>query len=75
MASNNEEHAICVRTTRLNNLILGNSDAKSKASKCIAEALSREALLDTVTLLFHECDKEGVKKRDNNVSNFVTKCK
>lgn len=75
MASNKEEQAICVRTTRLNNLVLGNADAKSKASKCIAEALSREALLDTLTLLYNECDKDGVKKRDHNVSDFVNKCK
>lgn len=75
MSTTKEEQAICVRTTRLNNLILGNTDAKAKASKSLTSALSREALLDTLTVLYTECDKDGVKKRDHNVSDFVNKCK
>lgn len=73
--SKEEQLAISVRTTRLNNLVLGNADAKSKASKTLAEGLGREALLDTLTLLYSECDKEGVKKKDQNVFDFVNKCK
>lgn len=69
-----EEQAICVRTTRLNNLVLGNADAKAKASKPVTGALSREALLDTLNVLYAECDKDGVKKRDQNVADFVNKC-
>lgn len=74
MSTIKEEQAICVRNTRLNNLILGNIDAKANASKSLTGALSREALLDTLTVLYTECDKDGVKKRDQNVSDFVTKC-
>lgn len=74
MSTTKEEQAICVRTTRLNNLILGNTDAKSKASKSLTGALAREALLDSLTLLYNECDKETIKKKDQNVSDFVSKC-
>lgn len=75
MSTKRQEQAICVRTTRLNNLILGNADAKSKASKTIAGALCREALLDSLALLYNECDKDGIKKKDQNVNEFVNKCK
>lgn len=37
--------AISVRTTRLNNLVLGRSEATSKIPKQIANGLCRESLL------------------------------
>ncbi|KAH8397401.1 hypothetical protein KR222_002727 [Zaprionus bogoriensis] len=80
---------ISVRTTRLNNLILGKgvgavqksaSNATrrsivpiSTTSAAVAEAICREGLLDAFCLLYNECDKEALKKRDRNIADFVTK--
>lgn len=81
---------ISVRTTRLNNLILGKgvgavqksaSNASRRSivpinttSAAVAEAICREGLLDAFCLLYNECDKETLKKRDRNIAEFVTKC-
>lgn len=86
---------ISVRTTRLNNLIVGKKTASfsgvlvagvkigrrsisgfgsASVSSAVAEALNRESLLDAFCLLYNECDKEALKKRDKNVAEFVTKC-
>ncbi|KAJ6628969.1 Citron Rho-interacting kinase [Pseudolycoriella hygida] len=65
--------AISVRTTRLNNLILGRSEATSKIPKIVANGLCRESLLDTLCLLYDECDKDHLKKKDKNVQEFVKK--
>ncbi len=43
--------AISVRTTRLNNLILGRSEATSKIPKQVATGLCRESLLVKKILL------------------------
>ncbi|XP_022225302.2 citron rho-interacting kinase [Drosophila obscura] len=82
---------ISVRTTRLNNLILGkgvgvtqkpsgsSGNARrsivpvSTTSAAVAEAVSREGLLDAFCLLYNECDKDALKKRDRNISEFVNK--
>ncbi|XP_030385386.1 citron Rho-interacting kinase [Scaptodrosophila lebanonensis] len=82
---------ISVRTTRLNNLILGKGvsvtqkPASSAAcvrrsvvpvsttSAAVAEAICREGLLDAFCLLYNECDKETLKKRDRNIAEFVNK--
>lgn len=70
-----EIEAINVRTTRIDHLILGHSEATSKVSKSVAEALSREGLLDALCLLYNECNKDFLKKKDRNIFDFVTKCK
>ncbi|KAH8307050.1 hypothetical protein KR044_004016 [Drosophila immigrans] len=79
---------ISVRTTRLNNLILGKGVGAiqkplgatrrsivpiSSTSAAVAEAVCREGLLDAFCLLYNECDKETLKKRDRNIAEFVTK--
>ncbi|XP_055840436.1 citron Rho-interacting kinase [Episyrphus balteatus] len=71
MSDNREP--ISVRTTRLNNLILGNWKASTKNSRAVADAISREGLLDAFCLLYNECDKDALKKRDKNISEFVAK--
>lgn len=76
MSPNNDKiEAINVRTTRINHLILGRSEATSKVSRPVAEALSREGLLDALCLLYNECNKDFLKKNDRNIFDFVTKCK
>ncbi|XP_037043796.1 citron rho-interacting kinase isoform X1 [Bradysia coprophila] len=65
--------AISVRATRLNNLILGRSEATSKIPKQVANGLCRESLLDTLCLLYDECNKDHLKKKDKNVYEFVKK--
>ncbi|XP_064548386.1 citron Rho-interacting kinase [Drosophila montana] len=84
-----QREPISVRTTRLNNLILGkgvgavqkpSSSASRRsivpvntASAAVAEAICREGLLDAFCLLYNECDKETLKKRDRNIAEFVNK--
>lgn len=70
-----KKEAINIRTTRINHLILGHSEATSKCSRAVSEALSREGLLDALCLLYGECDKEYLKKKDRNIFDFVNKCK
>lgn len=65
---------ISVRTTRLNNLVLNRKAATSRTSKLVADALSREGLLDALCLLYSECNKEQLKKRDKQIFEFVSKC-
>lgn len=80
---------ISVRTTRLNNIILGkgvgaiqkSASAASRrsivpintTSAAVAEAICREGLLDAFCLLYNECDKETLKKRDRNIAEFISK--
>ncbi|XP_053662661.1 citron rho-interacting kinase [Anopheles marshallii] len=78
-----EQKAIAVRTARLNDLILGRSngggDALLSQSKEAGDAnlldvaLSREGLLDSLLVLYDECSKDAVKKKDKNIADFVTK--
>lgn len=86
-----QREPISVRTTRLNNLILGKGVGAvqksstsalrrsvvplNTASAAVAEAICREGLLDAFCLLYNECDKETLKKRDRNIAEFVNKCK
>ncbi|XP_017844328.2 citron Rho-interacting kinase [Drosophila busckii] len=58
---------ISVRTTRLNNLILGKNAGVAQKRIC------REGLLDAFCLLYNECDKDTLKKRDRNIAEFVNK--
>jgi len=75
----------------LNNIILGkgvgaiqkSASAASRrsivpintTSAAVAEAICREGLLDAFCLLYNECDKESLKKRDRNIAEFISKCK
>lgn len=68
------EESISVRVTRLNNLIVGYTNDSSKFGKPIVECLAREGLLDAFCLLYNECDKDNLKKRDKNILEFVNKC-
>lgn len=67
--------AISVRTTRLNHILLGNVDPALKTNKTISEGLNREGLLDALCCLYDECNKDNLKRKDKNVSEFVNKCK
>lgn len=46
----------------------------STTSAAVAEAICREGLLDAFCLLYNECDKDTLKKRDRNIAEFVNKC-
>lgn len=72
MSFNNE--AISVRTTRLNNIILGQVDSPIKSTRYVAENLNREGLLDAICLLYDECNKDGMRRKDKNITDFVAKC-
>lgn len=43
-------------------------------SPALSEALTREGLLDAFCLLYNECSKDSLKKRDRNIVEFVHKC-
>lgn len=68
------EESISVRVTRINNLIVGYTKDSSKFGRPIAECLAREGLLDAFCLLYNECDKDNLKKKDKNILEFVNKC-
>lgn len=72
MASKGE--AISVRSARLNQIVLGN-DAATKSGRGVSECLNRESLLDALSVLYNECQKEGQKNTDKQVTEFVQKCK
>uniref|UniRef100_A0A182PIK0 non-specific serine/threonine protein kinase n=1 Tax=Anopheles epiroticus TaxID=199890 RepID=A0A182PIK0_9DIPT len=74
-----EPKTIAARTARLNDLILGRSNDVSHEKKDTVEgiplevALNREGLLDSLLVLYDECCKDAVKKKDKNIADFVTK--
>lgn len=74
-SASSSSEPINARTTRINHLILGHPEATSKVARAVTEALSREGLLDALCLLFDECNKEYLKKKDRNIFDFVSKCK
>lgn len=67
--------SIGARTIRLNKIILGKSETNLKNAKQLAATLNRETLLDAFTVLYNECDKDGLKKHDQNIFEFANKCK
>lgn len=73
MASNKE--AISVRSARLNQIILGNDGGAKNGRAGVSECLSRESLLDALSVLYNECHKESQKNSDKQVVEFVHKCK
>ncbi|XP_014092193.3 citron Rho-interacting kinase [Bactrocera oleae] len=42
-------------------------------SPALSEALTRESLLDALCLLYNECSKDSLKKRDRSIAEFVHK--
>uniref|UniRef100_A0A182JXN0 non-specific serine/threonine protein kinase n=1 Tax=Anopheles christyi TaxID=43041 RepID=A0A182JXN0_9DIPT len=79
-----EAKTIAARTARLNDLILGRSngggadalphDKKDSVDGALLDvALSREGLLDSLFVLYDECSKDAVKKKDKNIADFITK--
>ncbi|XP_036344195.1 citron Rho-interacting kinase [Rhagoletis pomonella] len=42
-------------------------------SPAVMEAVTREGLLDAFILLYNECNKDPLKKRDRNIAEFVNK--
>ncbi|XP_061399482.1 citron Rho-interacting kinase [Musca vetustissima] len=65
--------AISVRSVRLNNVLLGGRGYG--VSTLLAEFMNRESLLDAFCLLYNECDKESLRKRDKHIAEFVNKYK
>ncbi|XP_073843419.1 citron rho-interacting kinase sticky [Musca autumnalis] len=63
--------AISVRSVRLNNVLLGGRGYG--VSTLLTEFLNRESLLDAFCLLYNECDKESLRKRDKHIAEFVNK--
>ncbi|XP_058832110.1 citron rho-interacting kinase [Topomyia yanbarensis] len=74
---------ISARTARLNGLILGRSTATAEdlfpatmdqvSDVSLETAISREGLLDSLVVLYDECSKDAIKKKDKNVADFVNK--
>ncbi|KAL9906405.1 citron rho-interacting kinase sticky isoform 1-T1 [Glossina fuscipes fuscipes] len=64
--------AITVRATRLNNVLLG-SGRSYGISTAFSDSMTRESLLDAFCVLYNECDKEALRNRDKNISEFVNK--
>ncbi|XP_053684171.1 citron Rho-interacting kinase [Sabethes cyaneus] len=70
---------IVARTARLNGLIVGRAPAgclnqiNSTIEALLETAISREGLLDSLFLLYEECSKDALKKKDKSVAEFVNK--
>ena len=73
--SGNKSLPISSRTSRLNSLILNRPEALQKEQKEVCAAINREGLLDALFLLYDECSKENLKKRNKNINEFASKCK
>lgn len=70
-----ENLGISARTTRLNSLILGRPEALPKEQKEICSGINRDGLLDALFVLYEECNKDALKKKNKNIQDFTTKCK
>ncbi|KAL9700535.1 hypothetical protein quinque_003976 [Culex quinquefasciatus] len=73
----NSSKQISARTARLNSLILGHGatlpDGSDGFDIPLETAVSREGLLDSLLVLYDECSKDVIKKKDKNVADFVAK--
>lgn len=72
--SGNSSIPISSRASRLNSLILNRPETLSKEQKEVCSAINREGLLDALFLLYDECSKDALKKRNKNIQEFATKC-
>ncbi|XP_053675255.1 citron rho-interacting kinase [Anopheles nili] len=77
-----EQKTIAARTACLNDLILGRTngdggfagkDSAGGNDINLEVALSREGLLDSLIVLYDECSKDAIKKKDKNIAEFVSK--
>lgn len=73
--SGNTNIPITSRASRLNSLILNRPESLSKEQKEVCSAINREGLLDALFLLYDECSKDALRKRNKNINDFSTKCK
>ncbi|XP_055535356.1 citron Rho-interacting kinase [Wyeomyia smithii] len=69
---------IVARTAHLNGLILGRSvgcptPTKPPIDASLETAISREGLLDSLFVLYEECSKDALKKKDKSIAEFVNK--
>ena len=71
MDRGSSKEPISVRITRLNRLFLGRNGNGSAV--CRKHFFGREGLLDTLTVLYDECNNDALKK-DRNIAAFVEKC-
>lgn len=69
-----EDANIICRSSRLNSIILGKPEITQK-QKDLYEGLGREGLLDALFVLYHECKKDAIKKKNKSISSFVDRCK
>lgn len=72
MSDKNE--AISVRVARLNNIIVGASDGKGATSNSLSAGLTRESLLDAVSVLTNECKKDVLQRKDPKIRDFSKRC-
>lgn len=72
--SGNSMLPISSRATRLNSLIINRPETLSKEQREICRAINREGLLDALFLLYDECSKDALKKRNKNIQDFAAKC-
>lgn len=70
-----ENLTISARTTRLNSLILGRPEALPKELREICSGINRDGLMDALFVLYDECNKDAIKKRNKNIQDFTNKCK
>lgn len=70
-----ESFAISSRSARLNSILLGRPEALSKERKEICQGINREGLLDALFVLYDECNKDAIKKKNKNIADFTNKCK
>ncbi|KFB43925.1 AGAP006932-PA-like protein [Anopheles sinensis] len=69
-----EQLKIAARTARLNNLVVGRTNGgDGKDDSNLEVAISREGLLDSLFVLYDECSKDVIKKKDKNIAEFVSK--
>lgn len=55
-------------------LLLNTGGRGYGVSPALSESINRESLLDAFCLLYKECDKDALRKRDKNIAEFVNKC-
>lgn len=60
---------ITARVIKLNSQILGKTQVKNSKLNVV----SREGLLDTLQLLYDECNTDSLKQYDKNIKTFVEK--
>lgn len=70
-----ENLAISARSTRLALIVNGRFEALPKEQKEICSGINRDGLLDALFVLYDECNKDALKKKNKNILDFTNKCK